>query len=73
MEVLGVGSDTVTYNAIMDETVMSDELKSVKNIVDKNGEMDVELLAFDSKNYERIEINGFRKQNIIEDIRMDTM
>ena len=54
LDVLGLGSDADSYRSIIDDSLMTEDLKNADDIVDENGEIATELVAFDSENYEKI-------------------
>ena len=51
LDIIGVGSDRVTYKAIADDSIMNDELLSRSGITDEFGEIKTELLTADEKTY----------------------
>ena len=54
LDVMGLGSDADSYKSIIDDSLMTEDLKNADDIVDENGEIATELVAFDSENYKKI-------------------
>ncbi|MBR6402767.1 MAG: ABC transporter permease [Eubacterium sp.] len=54
LNVLGRGYDSGTYKTVSDESVMTDELRAVKHVVDENGEMNTTVMVYDSQTYNKL-------------------
>ncbi|MCR4787141.1 MAG: ABC transporter permease [Lachnospiraceae bacterium] len=51
LDIIGVGSDRVTYRSIADDSIMSSEFLTHSGIMDEHGEIKTELLTADEKTY----------------------
>lgn len=53
-EVYGVGSDTFTYHALLDQTILSEDMLQVPDLFDENQETKVELMSVDDTLYKKL-------------------
>jgi len=54
VDVVGLGTDGCTYNAILDKSTLSDEFLEVPGIIDGNGESEAMVLTLDCKSYQEL-------------------
>lgn len=54
LKVYGIGSDTCTYNAILDTNELSDDMKEAPSVFDENNEAEVSLMAVDEEFYKKL-------------------
>lgn len=53
-DVYGVGSDSCTYHALIDQTILSEDMLQAPNIFDENKETKAELVTVDDKLYKKL-------------------
>lgn len=54
IEVYGTGIDACTYNALLNTEDISDDMKKVPDMIDKNGETEVSLIAVNDSLYKEL-------------------
>ena len=61
LKVYGIGSDSCTYNALLDTDKLSKDMKAAPNIFDENNEAEVSLIAVDEELYRQLCIRAGAK------------